>query len=79
MLTTLPATITDLVCTDRSLHLEGFDFMGTSPEEKYIASEEETPNGLPPDGNGEAPGNQMDVEVEVYSKEVENQNGTTGD
>ena len=79
MLTTLPATITDLVSTDRSLHLEGFDFMGSSPEGKYTASEEETPNGIPPDGDGEAPSNQEDVEVEVYSTDIETQNGMTGD
>ena len=30
-MTCIPATITDLVTTDRALHLEGFDFVSPDP------------------------------------------------
>ena len=50
IMTAIPASVVDLVTTDRALHLEGFDFVASASthdegEESGTGTDEQTPNG----------------------------------
>ena len=58
-LTNIPATLSDLVTTDRALHLDGFDYVAPDGAERLSPSLES------PLANGEAPGNELQSESQA--------------